>query len=195
MRRATTSRPITRIDAAFQALETPSSGTAELQLADGRRVSAALLVGADGANSAVRAAAGINAELKPYRQTALVANFECERPHLNTAWQWFTDEGIVALLPMPGNRVSLVWSAPEALAPQLQALDPAAFAERVAARSRHVLGILDAARRGARVPAAAAHRRGDSSARRWRSSATRRTWCIRWRARASTSACRTSTRC
>ena len=43
---------ITRIDATFQALETPSTGTAELQLADGRRVSVALLVGADGANSA-----------------------------------------------------------------------------------------------------------------------------------------------
>src|SRR5512137_1439726 len=126
---------ITRIDAA-------SSGTSELQLTDGRRVSVALLVGADGANSAVRAAAGISAELKPYQQTALVANFECERPHLNTAWQWFTDEGIVALLPMPGDRVSLVWSAPEALAVQLQALDPAAFAERVAARARHVLGTL-----------------------------------------------------
>jgi ubiquinone biosynthesis UbiH/UbiF/VisC/COQ6 family hydroxylase len=133
---------ITRIDATFQAIETQASGTVELQLSDGRRVSVALLVGADGANSAVRAAAGINAELKPYLQTALVANFECERPHFNTAWQWFTDEGIVALLPMPGHRVSLVWSAPETLAPQLQALDTAAFAERVAARARHVLGSL-----------------------------------------------------
>jgi 2-polyprenylphenol 6-hydroxylase len=133
---------ITRIDAAFHALEATASGTAELQLADGRRVTATLLVGADGANSAVRAAAGINAELEPYLQTALVANFECERPHLNTAWQWFTDEGIVALLPMPGDRVSLVWSAPEALAPQLQALDPAAFAERVSARARHEPGSL-----------------------------------------------------
>ncbi len=133
---------ITRIDAAFQSLEPQASGAAGLQLADGRRVSVALLVGADGANSAVRAAAGINAELKPYLQTALVANFACERPHLNTAWQWFTDEGIVALLPMPGNRVSLVWSAPDALAPQLLALDPAAFAERVTARARHVLGSL-----------------------------------------------------
>jgi 2-polyprenylphenol 6-hydroxylase len=133
---------IARIEAAFQALDVQSSGTAQLQLADGRHVSAALLVGADGANSAVRAAAGISADLKPYRQTALVANFECERPHLNTAWQWFTDEGIVALLPMPGNRVSLVWSAPEALAPELQALDAAAFAARVTARARHVLGSL-----------------------------------------------------
>jgi ubiquinone biosynthesis UbiH/UbiF/VisC/COQ6 family hydroxylase len=132
---------ITRIDAAFQGLET-SSGAATLQLADGRGVMTALIVGADGASSAVRAAAGINAELKPYRQTALVANFACERPHLNTAWQWFTDEGIVALLPMPGDRVSLVWSAPEALAPQLQALDPVAFAERVAERARQVTGSL-----------------------------------------------------
>jgi ubiquinone biosynthesis UbiH/UbiF/VisC/COQ6 family hydroxylase len=133
---------ITRLDTEFQALDASLPGTADLQLADGRRVSVALLVGADGANSAVRAAAGINAELKPYRQTALVANFECERPHLNTAWQWFTDEGIVALLPMPGNRVSLVWSAPEGLAPQLQELDFAAFAERVTARTRHVVGCL-----------------------------------------------------
>jgi ubiquinone biosynthesis UbiH/UbiF/VisC/COQ6 family hydroxylase len=133
---------ITRIDAAFQSLEPQASGAAPLQLADGRRVSVALLVGADGANSAVRAAAGINAELKPYLQTALVANFACERPHLNTAWQWFTDEGVVALLPLPGDHVSLVWSAPDALAPQLLALDPAAFAERVTARARHVLGSL-----------------------------------------------------
>jgi 2-octaprenylphenol hydroxylase len=132
---------ITRVDAAFQGLDT-SSGAVTLQLADGRSATASLLVGADGANSAVRAAAGINAELKPYRQTALVANFACERPHLNTAWQWFTDEGIVALLPMPGDRVSLVWSAPEALAPQLQALDPPAFAGRVAERARQVTGSL-----------------------------------------------------
>ncbi|MGB2815815.1 MAG: UbiH/UbiF family hydroxylase [Burkholderiaceae bacterium] len=132
---------ITRIEASFQGLRTGQDG-AEFELDDGRRVVVDLLVGADGANSAVRAAAGINAELKPYRHTALVANFECERPHLNAAWQWFTDEGIVALLPMAGNRVSLVWSAPEALAPSLQSLQPAAFAQRVTARSRDVLGAL-----------------------------------------------------
>jgi ubiquinone biosynthesis UbiH/UbiF/VisC/COQ6 family hydroxylase len=134
---------ITRIVIAFKGISRPAAeGDVDFELVDGRRVSAGLLVGADGANSTVRAAAGISTELKPYRQTALVANFECERPHLNTAWQWFTDEGIVALLPMPGNRVSLVWSALEALAPQLQALEAAAFAERVTARSRHVLGAL-----------------------------------------------------
>jgi ubiquinone biosynthesis UbiH/UbiF/VisC/COQ6 family hydroxylase len=132
---------ITRIEATFHGLRAVKGG-AEIELDDGRRVSVALVVGADGANSAVRAAAGISAELKPYRHTALVANFQCERPHLNAAWQWFTDEGIVALLPMAGDRVSLVWSAPEALAPALQSLAPAAFAERVTARSSHVLGSL-----------------------------------------------------
>jgi ubiquinone biosynthesis UbiH/UbiF/VisC/COQ6 family hydroxylase len=134
---------ITRIDASFHGLRA-ESGEVELELDEGRCVAAALLVGADGANSAVRAAAGINTQLKPYHHTALVANFRCERPHLNTAWQWFTDEGIVALLPMAGERVSLVWSAPEELATRLQLLDPAAFAERVTARSRHVLGALTA---------------------------------------------------
>jgi len=133
---------IVRIDAEFRSIDAQPSAAVGLQLSDGRRLSVALLVGADGANSAVRAAAGLNAETKSYLQTALVANFECERPHLNTAWQWFTNEGIVALLPLPGDRVSLVWSAPEALAAQLQALDSVALAERVAARSRHVLGTL-----------------------------------------------------
>jgi ubiquinone biosynthesis UbiH/UbiF/VisC/COQ6 family hydroxylase len=134
---------ITRVEGTFHGLST-KAGEVELELADGRRVAAALLVGADGANSAVRAAAGINAEVKPYHHTALVANFRCERPHLNTAWQWFTDEGIVALLPMAGERVSLVWSAPDERAPDLQALEPAAFAERVTSRSCHALGALTA---------------------------------------------------
>jgi ubiquinone biosynthesis UbiH/UbiF/VisC/COQ6 family hydroxylase len=101
-----------------------------------------LLVGADGAHSAVRAAAGISADVKPYEQTALVANFDCERPHLGTAWQWFTDEGVVALLPLPGNRVSLVWSAPDRRAESLRALDRVQFAACVTARSHHSLGAL-----------------------------------------------------
>ena len=103
---------------------------------------AGLLVGADGAQSAVRAAAGIGTDAKPYAQTALVANFECERAHLGTAWQWFTDEGVVALLPLPGNRVSLVWSAPDTLATSLRALDPQQFAARVTTRSGRALGAL-----------------------------------------------------
>ncbi len=62
-------------------------------------LAAKLLIGADGANSSVRAAAGISATTKSYDQAAVVANFGCARPHLNTAAQWFTDQGVVALLP------------------------------------------------------------------------------------------------
>ena len=93
-----------------------------------------LLIGADGASSSVRAAAGLNATVKSYAQTAIVANFECAHPHLNTAWQWFTDEGVVALLPLPGERVSLVWSAPDELASKLAAMNPDQLALRVTER-------------------------------------------------------------
>ena len=111
----------------------------------GATLRARLLVGADGANSAVRAAAGIGSRSTDYEQTAVVCNFRCAKPHLDTAWQWFTDEGVVALLPLPDDHVSLVWSAPRTLAQQLLALPPAELARRVTARSGGVLGDLQPA--------------------------------------------------
>jgi ubiquinone biosynthesis UbiH/UbiF/VisC/COQ6 family hydroxylase len=73
----------------------------------------------------------------------LVANFTCERPHHGVAYQWFTgEEGIVALLPMPGNRVSLVWSAPPSVACQFDSLTAEEFAGRVARRSAYAVGDL-----------------------------------------------------
>jgi ubiquinone biosynthesis UbiH/UbiF/VisC/COQ6 family hydroxylase len=53
---------------------------------------------------------------------------------LNTAWQWFTDQGVVALLPLPGDHVSLVWSAPDELAAELAALAADQLASRVTER-------------------------------------------------------------
>jgi ubiquinone biosynthesis UbiH/UbiF/VisC/COQ6 family hydroxylase len=139
---------IARTRAAFDRLQRDADGLqhdadgVSIALDDGSVVAARLVVGADGARSAVRAAAGINAAETPYGQTALVANLACARPHQGVAFQWFCDEGIVALLPLPGDLVSLVWSAPEALAAQLQALDAAAFAQRVTARTQSILGEL-----------------------------------------------------
>lgn len=90
---------------------------ATLQLESGEAISAALIVGADGAQSWVRSQCQIGIDYRSYKQRGVVANFACERPHHGIAYQWFTEtEGIVALLPLPGKRVSLVWSAPEALA-------------------------------------------------------------------------------
>ena len=119
------------------------------------RLASKLLVGADGANSSVRAAAGISATIKSYDQTAIVANFGCARPHLNTASQWFTDEGVVALLPLPGERVSLVWSAPQELASELAALSPDQLATRVTERCASAAG--DSAALGPLTAMGAAH--------------------------------------
>ena len=124
---------ITRIHSPFVSLAAQPD-TLRINLEDGGSLTAGLLVGADGASSAVRAAAGINATVKSYDQTAVVANFACARPHLNTASQWFTDEGVVALLPLPGAHVSLVWSAPEELAVELAALSADQLAARVTER-------------------------------------------------------------
>jgi len=93
---------------------------AAVTLDNGDVLSAALLVGADGAQSWVRGQCDIGIDYRSYHQRGVVANFECERPHHGVACQWFTSsEGIVALLPLPGQRVSLVWSAPEPLAETL----------------------------------------------------------------------------
>jgi ubiquinone biosynthesis UbiH/UbiF/VisC/COQ6 family hydroxylase len=132
---------ITRLQGGLQALAVETSA-ARIELDDGGRVQARLVIGADGAQSAVRAAAGIPFEAVPYPHTAVVANFACARRHDGVAWQWFCDEGVVALLPLPGNATSLVWSAPQALAEQLQALSPEALAARVTERSRATLGAL-----------------------------------------------------
>ena len=134
---------IVRAEQTFQQFNTDATDPTHLTVAlnDGA-CSARLLVGADGGNSAVRAAAGISADAVSYDQTALVVNLLCERPHQNTAFQWFTDEGVVALLPLPGDRVSLVWSAPDSIAAQLRGLSPAELGERVCERTQHALGTL-----------------------------------------------------
>jgi 2-octaprenyl-6-methoxyphenol hydroxylase len=124
-----------------------------LRFGDGAGVEARLLVAADGLHSWARAAAGIVAAVRPYGQTAVVANFACERPHHGCARQWFLGEGsVLAWLPLPGRRISIVWSAPDALAAELLALDTAALAARVAAAGDHALGELACITPAARFP-------------------------------------------
>ena len=114
-----------------------------LGLEDGRSIVANLVVGADGRDSWVRGHAGIGAKLEPYGDSGVVANFATERAHEGTAFQWFRADGILAYLPLPGNRISIVWSTPEAHARELTALDPAALAARVAAAGGEQLGRLE----------------------------------------------------
>lgn len=121
-----------------------ASGFARLQLADGRELAARLVVGADGAQSLVREQAGIAAAAQDYAQRAVVANFACARPHRGVARQWFQGGPVLALLPLPGDRVSMVWSTDEAEAERLMALEAAALAREVTAAAGGTLGELGA---------------------------------------------------
>src|SRR5687768_2722061 len=86
---------------------------AALHLDDGSVLEAALIVGADGLNSWVREQAGIEVERRSYQQKGVVANFTAQQPHRNVARQWFRRDGVLALLPLPGRLVSMVWSVRE----------------------------------------------------------------------------------
>ncbi len=113
-----------------------------LMLADGRRIEADLLVGADGANSWLREQAGIAVDFTDYHQSGVVANFTCEQAHRGIARQWFREDGILAYLPLPGRRISIVWSTAEDDVADRLALAPDDFATEVAAAGAQVLGRL-----------------------------------------------------
>jgi len=128
--------------AACKAL-TFTDDAAQLELVDGRTLSARLLVGADGADSWVRAQVAIPVDVRPYRQSAVVANFATSRPHRDVAFQWFRRDGVLALLPLPGDRVSMVWSTGDEHATQLMRLVREELAAQVAGASQDVLGELN----------------------------------------------------
>jgi 2-polyprenylphenol 6-hydroxylase len=105
-------------------------------------IGARLIAGADGADSFVRREAGITATDRDYGQSAVVANFRCEKPHANVAYQWFQRGSVLALLPLPGAHVSMVWSLPTLEAARVQALDAAALCREVEAAAQGVLGAM-----------------------------------------------------
>ncbi|MBC2768840.1 FAD-dependent monooxygenase [Pusillimonas minor] len=115
-----------------------------VSLASGKSLPAALVIGAEGAQSVVRSAAGIAHHSKPYGYAGVVTHLHTQRPHQGTAFQWFTADGIIAFLPMPdtadGHQVSLVWSMPQDQADVLMALDAPARAEWLASRLTGLAG-------------------------------------------------------
>jgi len=120
-----------------------STDVAQITLDNGDLISSKLVLGADGAHSWVRTQADIGMDYRSYHQQAVVANFESEHPHHGVASQWFlAAEGIVALLPLPGHRVSLVWSAPDPLANSLLSESPDKLAQRLMALPGQKLGQL-----------------------------------------------------
>ena len=114
----------------------------KLHLSDGTVISAKLVVGADGFNSWVRQQSGIEALTTSYEESGVVANLGCSGRHGGIARQWFLSDGILALLPMADNLVSMVWSATQPHADYLLSLDERAFCALVRQASDASVGDL-----------------------------------------------------
>ncbi len=126
--------------AAIAELRPQRSDRLELLLEDGRRIATRLLVGADGAGSAVRQAADIACERVGYGQVAIVGVIRCQRPHGQVARQRFLPGGPLALLPLADGRCSIVWSVPEGEHERLLGLSPEHFCAELTAASDAMLG-------------------------------------------------------
>jgi len=116
---------------------------ATLSLSDGRVIRAALVAGADGRNSPLREAASIRTFTAAYRQTAIVCTVRHEAPHHGVAVEHFRSAGPFAILPMKGNRSSIVWTERSADAPRLLALGQRDFTRELAQRFGDFLGALE----------------------------------------------------
>lgn len=103
------------------------AGSVSVTLEDGRTFDARLLVGADGRASQTASRAGIGRTGWGYGQTSLVAALSVEKPHDGVAQQMFFPEGPLAVLPLTGQRVSIVWTESDARATAIQAMDDEAY--------------------------------------------------------------------
>lgn len=115
-------------------------GGVEVTLSDGGTVRARMIVGCDGKTSPTAARAGIRRQGWRYGQTALVCAIGHEKPHHGVAHQFFMPPGPLAILPLPGNRSSIVWSETEANAARIQALDNSGYLEVLRPRFGDFLG-------------------------------------------------------
>ena len=113
---------------------------AEVTLAGGETLRCRLIVGADGRASGTAARAGIRRTGWDYGQTALVCAIAHEQPHDGTAWQYFMTPGPLAILPLPGNRSSIVWSERREMAERINALPEDAYLQVLRPRFGDFLG-------------------------------------------------------
>jgi len=133
---------VTRLaPAVLQRLERTEAGTL-VTLADGRQLRAQLVVGADGRGSLCRRSAGIRVLQRDYHQSAIVCTIGHQWPHHGVALERFLPAGPFAVLPMTGNRSSIVWSERTRLTPSFLALPEAAFLEELRQRVGDHLGEL-----------------------------------------------------
>jgi 2-octaprenyl-6-methoxyphenol hydroxylase len=131
---------LTLIAPAEVTVVTVSQGETRARVSDGRELRAALAVAADGRDSRLRKEQGIRAIGWSYPQTGIVATVHHARPHNGVAYEHFLPSGPFAILPMTGDRSSLVWTEAQDKAPAMLALAPVDFDTEVAARFGAHLG-------------------------------------------------------
>jgi ubiquinone biosynthesis UbiH/UbiF/VisC/COQ6 family hydroxylase len=112
-----------------------------LNLKNGGVIQAQLVIAADGANSPIRSELGISTSEESYSQSAVVANWICTYPHLETAFQWFLPGGdIIAMLPLPNKQVSMVWSTSPENASALLKLDQNGWSDLLSTVANAAIG-------------------------------------------------------
>ncbi|SIT72107.1 2-octaprenyl-6-methoxyphenol hydroxylase /2-octaprenyl-3-methyl-6-methoxy-1,4-benzoquinol hydroxylase [Ectothiorhodosinus mongolicus] len=112
-------------------------------LVSGARLSARLVVGADGAQSRLRELASIGVESRYYGQKATVATVKTQLPHEDTAWQRFLSTGPVAFLPLGDGSCSIVWSADDARAEEIRDMSDEEFKAALAEALDYRLGAVE----------------------------------------------------
>jgi 2-octaprenyl-6-methoxyphenol hydroxylase len=112
----------------------------EVALQSGDSVAAPLVIGADGRRSLCRTAAGIESDGRRYPQIALTFNLAHARPHQNISTEFHIESGPFTLVPLPGQRSSLVWVAEPSSVTRVTALDEAALSAEIEQRSHSILG-------------------------------------------------------
>ena len=121
----------------------PGERNVLLALKRGETMRASLVVGADGRRSLCRAAAGISVETHAYPQVALTVSLRHSRPHHDTSTEFHNASGPFTLVPLPGNRSSLVWVLDPRDADELMALDDAALSDEIERASHSILGKIE----------------------------------------------------
>jgi 2-octaprenyl-6-methoxyphenol hydroxylase len=141
LRQRLTSLPSVRLFAPTRLASLERNASAvEARLEDGTCLSAALVVAADGRGSPTRALAGIDITRWDYGQTAIVCTVAHSRPHRNIAREHFLPAGPFAILPLPGNRSSVVWTEKAHLVPAIMAQDDDLFLAELESRFGDFLG-------------------------------------------------------
>ncbi len=136
---------VTQIEGDSVASQVADANSVTITLASGKALRAKLLIACDGKNSGIAASAGIKKTGWRYDQTALVCAIAHEKPHDCIAHQYFMPSGPLAILPLKGNRSSIVWTEKTAKAGYIQSLDDRGYLDELRPRFGSFLGDIELA--------------------------------------------------